>query len=154
MVYKLVEIGGEPRIKLSEDPLKVTIPGRKNVVRLIGAHHTSILDVMMGYDEPHPKVGQRMLCRHPFDEMVRVYVTPSEVIPLYACVWDGEKGGIQGVMPNIEDTRQYVASQVELMREDIMRPLNAMPYKVALSTALYEYMHDLWAKEFPVRELS
>jgi len=33
MVYKLVEVEGKPRIKLSEEKEKILIPGRKKVFR-------------------------------------------------------------------------------------------------------------------------
>lgn len=36
-VYKLVEINKQPKIKLSEDLEKVTIPGRKDIYRLYGS---------------------------------------------------------------------------------------------------------------------
>lgn len=36
-VYKMVEINGSPRIKLSEDVMKVTMPGKKTAYRLYGA---------------------------------------------------------------------------------------------------------------------
>jgi nicotinate phosphoribosyltransferase len=36
-VYKMVEINGTPRIKLSEDVMKVTMPGKKTAYRLYGA---------------------------------------------------------------------------------------------------------------------
>lgn len=36
-VYKLVEINRQPKIKLSEDLEKVTIPGRKDIYRLYGS---------------------------------------------------------------------------------------------------------------------
>ena len=36
-VYKMVEINGMPRIKLSQDVNKVTMPGKKSAYRLYGA---------------------------------------------------------------------------------------------------------------------
>lgn len=36
-VYKMVEINGTPCIKLSQDVMKVTMPGKKTAYRLYGA---------------------------------------------------------------------------------------------------------------------
>ncbi|GAB9471053.1 hypothetical protein Gpo141_00008278 [Globisporangium polare] len=153
MVYKLVEIKGQPRIKLSQDASKVTIPGRKEAYRLVGSNGSPLLDLMIGCDEKPPVVGKKMLCRNPFDELRRAYVTPSGVIPLHELVWDGENGGIVGKLPSLEERRKHVAEQFELIREDVVRALNPTPYKVSVSSELYDFIHELWMKEFPVQEL-
>lgn len=153
MVYKLVEINGEPRIKLSQDVSKVTIPGRKEAFRLIGANGKPLLDLMTGVNERPPEVGRKMLCRNAFDELRRAYVTPSQVISLHSLYWDGPNGGLVGGLPTLEERRQYVTEQFELIREDVVRSLNPTPYKVSVSNELYEFIHDLWMKEYPVQEL-
>ncbi|TYZ58495.1 hypothetical protein PybrP1_004200 [[Pythium] brassicae (nom. inval.)] len=153
MVYKLVEIKGEPRIKLSQDASKVTIPGRKEAYRLVGSNGSPLLDLMVGCDEKPPGIGKKMLCRNPFDELRRAYVTPSSVIPLHHLVWDGAHGGIVGSLPTLEERRAYVAAQFEFIREDVVRSLNPTPYKVSVSSELYDFIHELWMKEFPVKEL-
>jgi len=46
MVYKLVEVRGIPRIKLSNEKEKITIPGRKNAYRLFNKDGMGIVDLM------------------------------------------------------------------------------------------------------------
>lgn len=152
MVYKLVELDGKPRIKLSQEVAKVTIPGRKEAHRLLGEKGVPILDLLIQTGETAPKPGQRLLCRHPFHEMKRVYVTPSKVIPLHHLVWDGKL--VPGAVPSLKERRDYVQSEINLIRPDVMRPLNPTPYKVSVSTELYTFIHDLWMREVPIAELS
>ncbi|EPS69664.1 hypothetical protein M569_05101, partial [Genlisea aurea] len=56
VVFKLVEINNQPRIKLSEDVSKVSIPCKKRCYRLYGKEAYSLLDIMTGENEPAPKV--------------------------------------------------------------------------------------------------
>ena len=79
MVYKLVEINGEPRIKLSNEItkvtiwlacgallsccyhavfLQVTIPGKKMAYRLIGKDGLALTDVLIRDQEQEPQVGR------------------------------------------------------------------------------------------------
>lgn len=82
-VYKLVEIKGQARIKLSQDVEKVTMPGNKNVYRLYSADGHALIDLMQKSSEPAPVAHQKVLCRHPFQESKRAYVIPTTVEPLY-----------------------------------------------------------------------
>lgn len=45
-VYKLVEVNGTPRIKLSQDGSKITMPGKKDAFRLYGADGMLIKNCM------------------------------------------------------------------------------------------------------------
>ncbi len=250
MVFKLVEINGSPRIKLSQDMAKVTMPGAKEVYRLLGSDGVPLLDVIIRAGETRPMPGRRMLCRHPFDETKRVYVTPKAVIPLLRLVWKGSKASVAEMLtsdpiiattafnaataaaatpaastaangaaasasaasvaqaehataphvppasglltvadgpasastaaaataadkdaaviapsslptdvnlrarfPNLQGLKEFVQSQLALMREDHLRPLNPTPYKVSVSPELFHYIHDLWMKEVPIAEL-
>jgi len=90
-VYKLVEARGIPRIKLSQELGKMTIPGKKEAYRLVGEDGYSLVDLMVRVGDKAPEPGNRVLCHHPFDQIKRVYVTPAKVIPLHDCVWDGKR---------------------------------------------------------------
>ena len=181
MVFKLVELSGEPRIKISQDSAKITIPGQKEVFRLLGSEGVPLLDIMIRAGEARPKAGKRLLAHHPFDEKKRVYVTPAFVIPLLRLVWLGKRaavpddldaaelaaiaaagGGGGGARahhlrarsPPLDELRAFTAAQVKLVREDHLRPLNPTPYKVSVSTELFQFIRELLLRDIPIAEIS
>jgi nicotinate phosphoribosyltransferase len=134
----LVEVNSEPRIKLSEDVEKLVIPCCKNVYRLVGIDGFPLLDLMTMSGEPAPKPGERVLCRHPFHEKKRAYVTPSSVIPMLKLVWDGS---VERMPPlrGLTEARAHCMEEVTKMRADHTRALNPTPYKVS---GTYLYLHN------------
>ncbi|KAH7434963.1 hypothetical protein KP509_06G042600 [Ceratopteris richardii] len=152
-VYKLVEIKKKPRMKLSEDIEKVTIPCKKEVYRLYGIEGVALVDIMQGMDEPAPKVNERILCRHPYIESKRAYIVPTKVEKLYKCYWAGNSVIAAEPLPSLEDVRSRCKSQLMAMRPDHLRALNPTPYKVSVSRNLYDFIHCLWLDEAPIGEL-
>ena len=153
-VYKLVEVDGQPRIKLSNDIEKVLIPGRKLAYRLFGKDGWPLLDFLIRRSERQmPSVGERVLCRHPFIEQKRVAVVPSRVVQLHGLVFDGKNGVVSG-LPSLEETRQFINDQINYTRADLLRYINPGEYKVSVSEDTFRFMHQLWQTETPVRELS
>ncbi|XP_047507391.1 nicotinate phosphoribosyltransferase isoform X2 [Pieris napi] len=151
-VYKLVEINGQPRIKLSQDVGKVTIPGHKKAYRLFGADGHALIDLLQRSSEAAPEVGQKVLCRHPFQESKRAYVIPSKVEHLYKIYW--KDGQITTAPKPLSEVRERVQASLRTLRQDIKRNLNPTPYKVAVSDDLYSFIHDLWLQNAPIGELS
>ena len=149
-VYKLVSVNDEPRIKLSQEAAKVTVPGRKKAYRLVGREGYPLADVMLMPDENPPEKGKRFLCCHPFEKVKRTFVIPSEVQPLHRLYWDGRPAG---TIPPLEQSRKYTRNQLETMRPDHLRFTNPTPYKVSLSDKMFSFMHELWSKEIPPGEL-
>ncbi|KAK3020013.1 hypothetical protein RJ639_004973 [Escallonia herrerae] len=152
-VFKLVEINNQPRIKLSEDVSKVSIPCKKRSYRLYGKEGFPLVDIMTGENEPPPKEGERILCRHPFNESKRAYVVPQRVEELLKCFWPGNPDERREELPPLKEIRDRCIKQLELMRPDHMRRLNPTPYKVSVSAKLYDFIHFLWLNEAPVGEL-
>ncbi|XP_052205534.1 nicotinate phosphoribosyltransferase 1-like isoform X2 [Diospyros lotus] len=152
-VFKLVEINNQPRIKLSEDISKVSIPCKKRCYRLYGKEGFPLVDIMTGENEPVPKVGERILCRHPFSESKRAYVVPQHVEELLKCFWPGNPDKKREELPPLKEIRNRCVQQLEQMRPDHMRRLNPTPYKVSVSARLYDFIHFLWLNEAPVGEL-
>jgi nicotinate phosphoribosyltransferase len=140
-----------PRIKLSQDVGKVTIPAKKEVYRLIGHEDKPIIDLMIQVGERPPQTGERIFCRHPFEEAKRVNVIAKRIISLHKLVWDGE---MKYPPARNSEIRNYVIQQLTNFRSDHLRHLNPTPYKVAVSQGLYEYIHGLWMKEAPITTLT
>ncbi|KAJ8642496.1 hypothetical protein MRB53_004244 [Persea americana] len=152
-VFKLVEINNQPRIKLSEDVSKVSIPCKKRCYRLFGREGYPLVDIMTGENEPPPKVAERILCRHPFNESKRAYVVPQCVEELLKCYWPGSSDKRREELPPLKKIRERCIQQLSQMRPDHMRRLNPTPYKVSVSAKLYDFIHFLWLNEAPVGEL-
>lgn len=149
-VYKLVELGEIPRIKISQEPSKTTIPGRKVAYRLYGEKGYPLADLMIRVGDEAPKAGERILCCHPWDETKRTYVVPACVDRLHHLVWDGSEA--LEVTP-LEAARERAGQQIKGMREDHLRLMNPTPYKVSLSQSLFEFTRELMLKQTPIGEL-
>ncbi|XP_060536870.1 nicotinate phosphoribosyltransferase [Cylas formicarius] len=151
-VYKMVELNHYPRIKLSQDVSKVTMPGCKDAYRLYSDSGHALVDLLQRSIEPPPRVNEKVLCRHPFEESKRAYVIPSRVEKLLELYW--ENGRIVQSLPVLETIKQRVIDSLKTLRSDIKRNLNPTPYKVAVSDELYHFIHDLWLQNAPIGELS
>jgi len=112
-----------------------------------------LVDIMTGEDEPSPKIGERLLCRHPFNESKRAYVVPQHVEELLKCYWPGNSSNSREELPSLHEIRTRCIQHLDRMRPDHMRRLNPTPYKVSVSAKLYDFIHFLWLNEAPVGEL-
>jgi len=144
-------LDGKPRIKISQDVEKVTIPGRKNLYRIYGHDGKALCDLLTMDNEGEPEKKVKVLCRHPFSEQRRAYVKPEKVVELYKLYWSN--GRIQGELPRLSEIRTYAKDQLKELRKDHVRDLNPTPYKVSLSDKLFDFMHKLWMNNVPIGEL-
>jgi len=149
-VFKLVEIQQQPRIKLSAEIGKTTLPGKKLAFRLYDKSNNSVLDYLVGANEPIPVAGQQLLCRHPFESMTRVYMTPHRVEALHHLVWDGKP---TEDYESVGVARERLKTSIAMMRDDHMRALNPTPYKVSVSDQLYTFLHRLMELEAPIKSI-
>ncbi|CAD7942995.1 unnamed protein product [Amoebophrya sp. A25] len=150
MVYKLVELNGEPRMKLSQEFTKVSVPSKKKIYRLYSSKDEPLIDLMQQESEPAPVAGRKTFCRHLFDETKRCYVTPTRVEELLVQVW-----GEQPVRPmSLSEARTFSLERLAKFRQDILRPLNPTPYKLAVSDPFFQFFKSMWQQSAPVKELA
>lgn len=129
-VYKLSEYNGEPRIKLSENIIKISLPYQKQVYRMLdkngmfyGAEAVAILD--------EEKV-ERM--EHPFDSTKSLDLTRFEHVPLLQKVMENGKKVMEA--RTVSEIAEYSKSQLDKLPEEYKRFQNPHIYKIGLSTQL------------------
>lgn len=150
-VYKLGEINDEPRMKFSQNPVKNTIPGIKRPLRLYGRDYNAVLDLMIAGDEELPQPGERVHCRHPFDQTKHVIVVPKEVEELHHRAWDGER---TSPARTLNERRDLVLTQLKEMPAEMTRVENPRAYKVAVSEQLFRQIQELRDREVPIEVLT
>jgi len=150
-VYKLVAISGQPKIKLSQEVVKITIPGRKKCFRLFSKDGRSLLDLLTLEEEPNPEPNRQILCRHPFEESRRAFACPVRVEPLHRLYWDC--GVMTQNLPTLLEMKQRVQKSLGELRQDHRRSLNPTPYKVSVTEKLYQFLHSIWLQNAPIGQL-
>ena len=145
-VYKLAAIEDEngniiPKIKISENPSKITIPHFKKVYRLFeNATGKAMADYVCLHSE-EPDFTQPLELFDPEATWKRKTVTDFTAVPLLVPIF--EKGEQVYQSPAIEDIRAYCAEQVDKQWEEVKRFENPHNYYVDLSQTLWDVREDL-----------
>ncbi len=146
VVYKLMAADrGDgrlvPKIKISQNPQKVTNPGVKKIVRFYNGNDRMIGDLLTHVDEPVPH-GVPVRAHHPmYDYMKKTYKPPYEARDIMAPVFKGGKQVYD--IPSLDSVREYSRSQIERLEAEYKRFSNPHIYKVSLSDKLHEIKQTL-----------
>mmetsp|Transcript_23100 Transcript_23100/g.44852 ORF Transcript_23100/g.44852 Transcript_23100/m.44852 type:complete len:561 (+) Transcript_23100:61-1743(+) len=148
-VFKLVEMDGKPRIKLSQDIIKMSIPARKRVYRLYGGQDgLAVTDIMLSEEEVlrdgPPVKGKGVTYRTILEPQKSEECVPTKVVEMLECVWDGK---LVKPLPTVNEMRQHAQESLESHNKQVTQRNNPVRYPVVLSTALSKILHDLWAAE-------
>ncbi len=145
-VYKLTctydENGNEiPKIKLSENAVKITNPCNKKVVRFYSKDNDkAIADLLMLNDEPLPDGSDYEIFspEHTWKrKTVTNYYVKELMVPIFKdgeCVYE---------CPPISEIRSYCASQVDGIWDEVKRFENPHTYYVDLSRKLWDIKTEL-----------
>lgn len=132
-VYKLVSVGGQPRMKLTEDPDKQTLPGSKAAFRLLGSDGSLLLDLLQLAEEPPPQAGQELRV-WPRGAQVSRTVRPAHVEPLLR-LWVQE-GQLCEPLPSLAESRAFAQLSLSLLSPAHRRLEQPELFQVALSEKL------------------
>ncbi|XP_053710163.1 nicotinate phosphoribosyltransferase [Synchiropus splendidus] len=140
-VYKLVEVRGLPRMKISEDPEKSTVPGRKRVHRLVDDEGHVFLDLLSLEAEPAPEPGRPLTCFPLGLDGGAVTVTPAQVTCLRQEVFS--RGQVTQPPCSSAETRARVQDSLRSLHPRHKRLQEPDSYTVALSLQLHSLAGEL-----------
>lgn len=144
-VYKLAakRIDGAwvPKMKLSDNIAKVTLPGYKKVVRLYDRKTKKALaDLILLDDETiddtkplriyHPQQSWKSMVLHDF------YATEL-LVPIF------QQGKLVYQCPSLDEIVEHMKQEVDTLWDEYKRPINPQEYKVDISDALYDMRKTL-----------
>ncbi|XP_078114456.1 nicotinate phosphoribosyltransferase isoform X1 [Sander vitreus] len=140
-VYKLVEVRAKPKMKISEDPEKSTVPGRKAVYRLVDADGHPFLDLVCLAAEPPPEAGRSLNCYPLRCDDSRISVIPAHVACLRQDVFT--KGQVTHPLCSAAETRAKVQSSLQTLHPRHKRLQEPDSYTVALSEKLHNLVTEI-----------
>ena len=137
-VYKLSMAANKPRLKLSESLEKITLPGIKQVMRIIGKNEMFYgADVVALLEEE--KGTARMF--HPFDSEKSLDLKSFQQQPLLQKIMS--KGKKLVSEPSLNEIADYVQKRLALLPIEYKRFENPHIYKVGISRKLMKLRDDL-----------
>lgn len=146
-VFKLAAIkeGNKlvPKIKLSENVIKTTTPGFKQVYRFFDENDKSIADVITLFDEEIDTSKPYTLFDpdHPYKrKTVRNYTVEKMLVPIF------KKGKLVYNKPSLDEIRKYHKKQMERLWSEVKRLERPHKYYVDLSLDLWTLKRELIEK--------
>ena len=143
-VYKLVECAGKPRMKVTSEPAKSTLPGCKRWLRAIGVDGRFVMDVLdlkeglgesfvagqVAYDPTNPQRQKRV-------------PTGCRLVDCRKVVM--EQGEILHTTLTLDEMADYSSGQLRNLPEGSLRLINPHIYKVGVSGRLLDLRDRLIA---------
>jgi len=137
-VYKLTAVHGEPKLKISENIEKVTLPGRKKVIRYLDEDNRFYGDGILLDEEKEKQVDTIF---HPYYPAKRSSVEGYKTERLLQPAM--KKGAVSIDLPKADESARYARKRLEQLNPEHKRFDNPHIYKVGLSKKLMDLRDDL-----------
>ncbi len=133
-VYKLVRVAEEPKLKLTSDLAKATIPDRKRLLRVLAPDGSFIQDVIAREGE---EIAPESMVYDPANPLQKVRIPANaRFIELRSRVMEG---GVRCLnTPTLAECAELSARELALLPDGCHRLVNPHVYKVSISAGLNE----------------
>ena len=140
-VYKLAECNGIPRMKISENIEKTTLPGKKSLYRFFDEDDNFFRDGMFLENE---EVNSCDYIFNPLYPEKKSYVKNLVKELLHQTIF--EDGEITYSMPTPQESHQYLLKRAQQLPEEHKRFIMPHIYKVGISDHLLNLRNELLIK--------
>ncbi len=140
-VYKMAEIDGKPRIKISNDPWKITNPGYKKICRIYGKSNDMALADLLCLGDETMDEEKPLTIFHPMHTWKKRTITDYYVKELLVPVFIDGKQVYQ--TPTIAEIQAHLVAEKKTLWSTFKRMVNPHVYHVDLSKALWEMKQAL-----------
>jgi nicotinate phosphoribosyltransferase len=141
-VYKLVRYHGEPRLKVTQDIAKATLPDRKKLLRLVDEGGNFLQDVICRegeklepgttvYDPTNPSRHKKLAARIRSEDVRSLVMDDGEIVI---------------ALPDLESCAERCADQLQRLPDGTLRLYNPHLYKVSISPGLHDLREQLMAR--------
>ncbi|WP_432820878.1 nicotinate phosphoribosyltransferase [Trichloromonas sp.] len=138
-VYKLVRFDDQPRLKVTSDSSKSTIPDRKHVLRAIDPDGNFSMDILC---REHEQLRPGDLLYDPTNPARRKQL-PADIRLENLRQTVMEDGCILHDAPSLDQLADHCAAQLKRMPAGSLRLINPHRYKVAISPQLHQLREEL-----------
>lgn len=125
-----------PKIKMSSNPEKISIPGYKNLYRIINNETGKAEGDYITLHDEKINLHEPLHLFHPIHPHLQKRIQKFTAVPLLRPII--ENGRVTCELPSLEQIRQYHKKQLDYFWDEYLRNLNPHLYPVDLSHTLWE----------------
>ena len=140
-VYKLSQLDGAPKMKISDAPEKITNPGCKKVMRLYSKDTNKALADLIMLEDETVDCDKPLHIFHPLFPYKQRVLTNFYAEELLVCVF--KDGALCYDNPAVEESRAFHQAEKARFWHENLRFVNPNEYHVDLSDRLYDIKKDL-----------
>jgi nicotinate phosphoribosyltransferase len=134
-VYKLVRIGDQPKLKVTSDIAKATLPDRKRLLRAVAPDGSFIQDIITLADE---EVSPGDTVHDPVNPLQHVDIPMNAVFQDIRSMVMAEGRRTRRDKENLDEMADRSASQLARLPNGCLRFINPHRFKVSISSGLNE----------------
>jgi len=136
-VFKLVEVDGRPRVKVSDSIAKRTLPAKKDVFRIYDGEGREIADLITLVGETPTVDDMKAIELYPESDPVLIHAARIE--PMFVVAW----GDGQANVESVQEVRARVMDARAHFNKDILTVRDVKSYRVLISMGLEDLLARL-----------